>query len=290
LKIGILTSNKKEWHIRRITKALKNKGIDSYVFPITSLVSRIGNTPKISSKNYPIEDFDILIVRRVPGGSAEQIFYRMDTLRMLEEHGVYIINSPESIEKAVNKYYTSALLEKNSINTPKTIVVESFMEAMKAFDELGGDIILKPLFGSLGMGMTRITDKNIAYRVFRSLESIKSVYYLQEFIAHSGEDIRVFIIGGKVVAAMKRTSSSWKTNISSGGKAQQYEPTNEIINTSIKATKIIGLHYAGVDLIESNKNGLQVIELNSTPGWEGLQSVNEIDITSTLVDFILNQR
>jgi RimK family alpha-L-glutamate ligase len=290
LKIGILSSNKKEWHIRRLTKEFQNRGIDSYVFPITSLVSRIGETPKISSKNYPIEDFDIIIVRRVPGGSAEQVFYRMDVLRMLEEHGVYIINSPRSIEKAVNKYYTSALLEKHSINTPKTIVVENFSDAMKAFDELGGDIILKPLFGSLGMGMTRIIDKNIAYRIFRSLESTNSVYYIQEYIEHNGEDIRIFIIGGKVVAAMKRTSNSWKTNISSGGKAQPYKPKKEVINTSIKAIKIIGLHYAGVDILESKNRGLQVIELNSTPGWEGLQSVNKIDITKNLVDFILNQR
>jgi RimK family alpha-L-glutamate ligase len=288
LKIGILSSDKREWHVKKLIKEIKDRGSEVYVFPVTKLVSKIGNGPKISFKGFPIEDFDSLIVRRVPGGSSEQVFYRMDVLRMLEKHGVYVINPPKSIETAVNKYYTSALLEKEGIRTPKTIITESFSEAMKAFNQLGGDIVLKPIFGSLGMGITRLTDRNVAYRVFRALESINSVYYLQEFIQHKGEDIRTFVIGDKLIAAMKRVSDNWKTNISSGGKATSYKPTKEVIEISQKAARTIGLEYTGVDIIDT-PTGLQVIELNSTPGWEGLQSVNQIDITKTLIDFIFSK-
>lgn len=288
MKIGILSSDKREWHVQKLIKEIKDRGSEVYVFPVTKLVSKIGNEPKISSKGFPIEDFNTLIVRRVPGGSSEQVFYRMDVLRMLEKHGVFVINPPESIETAVNKYFTSALLEKAGIQTPKTIITESFSEAMKAFNQLGRDIVLKPIFGSLGMGITRITDRNVAYRVFRALESTKSVYYLQEFIQHKGEDIRTFVIGDKLIAAMKRVSDNWKTNISSGGKATSYKPTKEVCELSLKASKILGLEYTGVDLIETPR-GLHVIELNSTPGWQGLQSISQVDITKTLVDYIFSK-
>jgi RimK family alpha-L-glutamate ligase len=289
LKIGILSNNKREWHVKWLIKELENRDAETYVFPVTKLVSKIGKYPKISFRGYPIEDFDSIIVRRVPGGSSEQVFYRMDAIRMLEQYGVYVINSPKSIETAVNKYYTSALLEKAGVNTPKTIVTESFSQAMKAFDELGGDVLIKPIFGSLGMGITRLSDKNIAYRVFRALEVTQSVYYLQEFIQHKGEDIRSFVIGNKVIAAMKRVSKGWKTNISSGGKAEKYEPKPEVVEMSLRAAEAIGLEYSGVDLIESPNNGLQVIELNSTPGWEGLQSVSDVNITRVFVDHLLNK-
>jgi ribosomal protein S6--L-glutamate ligase/tetrahydromethanopterin:alpha-L-glutamate ligase len=159
---------------------------------------------------------------------------------------------------------------------------------MNAYKELGGDIVVKPLFGSLGMGITRVSSEDIAYRVFRALEMTKSVYYLQEFIQHGGEDIRVFIIGGEVVASMRRVSENWKTNISIGGKAQPYEPNEEINEISLKAAQKLGLEYTGVDVMVSGNN-VYIIELNSTPGWEGLQSVTETDITKKLVEYVLSK-
>ena len=159
---------------------------------------------------------------------------------------------------------------------------------MKGFKELGGDIVVKPLFGSLGMGITRVSSEDIAYRVFRALEMTNSGFYLQEFIPHGGVDIRVFIIGGEVVASMKRVSDGWKTNISSGGKAQKYEPSEDIKEICLKASDKLGLEYTGVDVM-LHDDDVYIIELNSTPGWEGLQSVTEIDITKKLVNYILSR-
>jgi RimK family alpha-L-glutamate ligase len=288
LKIGIVGSDRNEWHIKRLLKELKRQGAEAYLLPITKLKATIGATPKITVSGYPIDDYDVLIVRRVPGGTAEQVFYRMDTLHRLEEMGVTMINPAGSIEKAVDKYYTSALLEEAGIKTPRTIVTESFSEAMKGFKELGGDIVVKPLFGSLGMGISRVSSEDIAYRVFRALEMTKSVYYLQEFIPHGGEDIRVFTIGGEVVASMKRVSENWKTNISSGGRAKAYQPSDEIKEISLKAVEKLGLEYTGVDVIVAGDD-FYVIELNSTPGWEGLQSVTDIDITKRLVEYVISK-
>lgn len=286
MKVGIIGSDRKEWHISRLLKSLEKRGAEAHLLPVTKLLARIGGTPRISVRGFGVDDYDAVIVRRVPGGTAEQVFYRMDALRRIEDMGVKVINPPRGIEKAVDKYYTSALLEDAGINTPRTIVTESFSEARRAFNELGGDVVVKPLFGSLGMGITRITNEDVAYRVFRALEMTKSVYYLQEFIHHGGRDIRVFIIGDKVVASMQRVSDDWKTNISSGGKAAPYTPSDEAVEMSLKASEKLGLSYTGVDIIETEDKSY-VIELNSTPGWEGLQSVTKIDVTEALIDHIM---
>ena len=288
MKIGIVGSDREEWHIKRLLKELKKQGAEAYLLPITRFKTNIAAKPHASVRGYSVDDYDALIVRRVPGGTAEQVFYRMDALHRLEESGVRLFNPSRSIEKAVDKYYTSALLDEAGIKTPRTIVTESFNEAMKGYDELEGDIVVKPLFGSLGMGITRISSEDIAYRVFRALEMTKSVYYLQEYIHHGGEDIRVFTIGDEVVASMKRVSENWKTNISIGGKAQPYEPSDEIKEIALKASRKLGLEYTGVDVMVSGDD-IYVIELNSTPGWEGLQSVTETDMTARLVEHVISR-
>lgn len=287
MKVGIIGSDRKEWHVSKLLKEFEKRGVEAYLLPVTRFQTRVGGTPKVSVRGYSVDDYDAVIVRRIPGGTAEQVFYRMDALRRLEDIGVKVINPARSIEKAVDKYYTSALLEEAGINTPRTIVTESFSDAMKAFKELDGDVIVKPLFGSLGMGITRISDEDVAYRVFRALEMTKSVYYIQEFIPHGGRDIRVFIIGDQVVASMLRVSDDWKTNISSGGKAKSYTPSEEVIEMSLRAAEKLGLIYTGVDLIETEE-ATYMIELNSTPGWEGLQSVADVDITEALLDYLLD--
>lgn len=289
MKIGVVGSDKEEWHVKRLLKELRQQGAEAYLLPITRLRADIGAIPKISVRGYPLDDYDALIVRRVPSGTAEQVFYRMDVLHRVEEMGVTVINSAASIEKAVDKYYTSALLEEVAINTPRTMVTESFKEAMKGFKELGGDIVVKPLFGSLGMGITRVASEDIAYRVFRALEMTRSVYYLQEYIPHRCEDVRVFVIDGEVIASMKRVSDNWKTNISSGGKAKPYEPSDEIKEVSLRAAEKLELDYTGIDIILYG-NDSYVIELNSTPGWEGLQSVTDIDITERLVEYVISRQ
>ncbi len=290
MKIGILGNDRTEWHIQRLLRGLHRRGAEAYVFPATRLVSRITAEPKVSVKGYMVEDYDALIVRRMPGGTAERVFYRMDALHMLEEYGVYVVNPALSIEKSVNKYYTSALLEKAGITSPRTVVTESFTEAMNAFEELGGDVVVKPLFGSLGAGITRLTDRDIAYRVFRALESTQSVFYLQEYIPHGNEDVRVFVVGGEVVASMRRVGAGWKTNISSGATPEPYEPSGEEVETSLRAAEALGLEYTGVDLMRSDVDGtLYTLEVNSTPGWEGLQKVTSTDIAERLIEHVFEQ-
>ena len=287
MKVGIVASDRREWHVQRLMEELEGRGAEVYMLPATRFLSRIGAEPRLSVKGYPIDDYDAVIVRKVPGGTAERVFYRMDVLHRLEDMGVYVINPADAIEVAVDKFYTSSRLEAAGINTPRTVVTERFDEAMKAFEELDGDVVVKPLLGSLGMGMTRLSDPDTAYRVFRALEMTQGVYYLQEFIPHEREDIRAFVVGGEVVASMLRRGEDWKTNISAGGSAEPHKIEDELAELSVDATEAIGLEYSGVDLLRSEDDGLvYVIELNSTPGWQGLQTVTEENIAGLFVDYI----
>ena len=290
LKVGIVASDPKEWHVERLTSELKARGAEAYVLPATRFRSGVGLEPRLSVRGYAIDDYDAVIVRKVPGGTAERVFYRMDVLHRLKDLGVYVLNPPDAIEIAVDKYYTSARLEDAGIKTPRTVVTERFDEAMKAYQELGGDVVVKPLFGSLGMGMSRVSDEDVAYRIFRALEMTQGVYYIQEYIPHGNRDIRAFVIGGEVVASMLRTADDWKTNISAGGKAEPYDLEEELAELSVEATAAIGLEYSGVDILRSEDDGeAYVIELNSTPGWQGLQTVTERDVTALVVDLLISE-
>ena len=290
MKVGIVASEREEWHVQRLLESLKRRGAEAYVFPVTRLLSRVCTKPRASVKGYAIDDFDAVIVRKVPGGSAEQVFYRMDVLHRLEEMGVYVMNPPDGIERSVDKYYTSALLEGVGIPTPKTVVTEKFDEAMEAFSDLGGDVVVKPLFGSLGFGMTRVNDEDIAYRVFRTLEMIGGVYYIQEYIPHRNEDIRAFVIGSRVVASMLRKAERWKTNIAGGGEAKPYRLEEKLAEVSARAAEAVGLEYTGVDILKSERSeDFYVVELNSTPGWEGLQTVTDESISDQVVDHLLSK-
>jgi RimK family alpha-L-glutamate ligase len=287
LKIGIIASDRAEWHVDKLFLELKKHNVNAYLLPVTRFQASIGYGSNISVKGYSVDGYDAVIVRRVPGGSVEQVIYRMDALFRLEQNGVRVINPAKSIERTVDKYMTSALLKEAGIQTPKTIVTESISEAMRAYNSLGGDVVVKPLFGSLGLGMTRVSDEDVAYRVFRALEMMRSVYYIQEFISHPGMDLRLFILNGSLIASMRRVAKSWKTNISGGGKPEKYEPSEEIADICIKATKVLGLIYTGVDVIISEDGTPYVIELNSTPGWKGLQTVSRVNIAEALIEHIL---
>jgi len=185
VKIGIL-GQRGGWHVTALQEALARRGITAPCFPITRLMARLSARPWLAATGEPLETYDVLFVRTIPGGSLEQIIFRVDALHRLENAGVRIVNSPTTIERTVDKYYTSTLLEDAGLPTPRTVVTERFDEAMAAFHELGGDVVVKPIFGSEGRGIVRVSDPDTAYRVFRALELGRYVYYLHLPIGGGG--------------------------------------------------------------------------------------------------------
>jgi RimK family alpha-L-glutamate ligase len=285
VRIGILGSTA-GWHVQALRRVLDRRGIPVECFPITRFVARISDKPLVRLERHIVEDFDAIIVRSIPAGSLEQIIFRVDVLHRLQELGVKVVNSARTIERTVDKYYTSALLESAGLPTPRTVVTERFDEAMQAFQELR-DAVVKPLFGSEGRGMVRVCDEDAAYRVFKALELGRYVFYLQEFIPHTHSDIRAFVIGGKVVAAMIRRAEGWKTNVAKGASVEPLELSEELKHLSIKASSILEADYAGVDVLKAESGRYYVTEVNGIPGWRGLQSTTELDIAGRIVEHVV---
>ena len=287
MKIGILTRNENAWCSTQLKDSLIRRGATPLCFRFQDLVARVGFKPEFSiDKTDVLAALKAIIVRPIGRGSLEEIIFRMDLLHRLQRLGMYILNSPSAIERSVDKYYALSLLEERGLPVPRTVVAESADAALSAFMDLGGDVVVKPIFGSRGIGSTRISDFNIAERIFRALDFNHQVLYIQEFIPHGDFDLRLLVLGKRVLASMKRVAASWKTNISLGARPVSYSPPREIEDLAVNAAEALGCELAGVDILQT-KRGPLVIEVNSQPGWKGLQTVTEINIADSIAEYIL---
>jgi RimK family alpha-L-glutamate ligase len=255
------------------------------VLPYEGLVATIGAAAGLRSRTTELDEVDAVLARIIPSGSLEQIIFRVDALHRLEERGIRVVNSPRAIERTVDKFWTSTLLEQCGIPTPETVVCDDAEEAFAGFRALG-DVIVKPLFGSMGLGMVRVSDEDMAFRVFRTIEQIRGVYYLQRAIEHEGMDIRAFVLGGKVLGAIERRSSGWRTNLARGGTARSVGLAEEWSALAVRAAAAVGADYAGVDLLGGSDGKMYVLEVNGIPGWRGLQEATGLDVAGRLIDFL----
>jgi RimK family alpha-L-glutamate ligase len=286
VRIAILGSQS-GWHEDRLGHALRDRGAEPVVAPITALsaaVAAAGAGPQLAAAGVPLDGCVAVIVRAIPGGSLEQVIFRVDALHRLARLGVKVINSPRCVERTVDKYFTSALLEEAGLPTPRTRVCERLDDALAAFEALGGDVVVKPLFGSEGRGIVRVSDPDLAYRTFRALEVTRSVFYLQEFVPHGGRDIRAFVIGGRLVAAMTRRAAGWKTNVSQGARTEAIVLPSALERLSVRAAGVLEADYAGVDLLPTDDGRVFVIEVNGIPGWRGLQQTTDVDIAGAIAE------
>jgi RimK family alpha-L-glutamate ligase len=282
---AVILASREGWHTQELTRALGARGHTWALVPYEGLTASLGGRPGLRSGTAELDPADVVLPRIVPAGSLEQIVFRMDALHRLAERGVRVVNTARAIERTVDKFWTSALLEQCGLPTPDTIVCESPEEAMAAFRSLG-DVIVKPLFGSMGLGMVRVADEEMAYRVFQTIETIRGVYYLQRTIDHDGRDIRVFVLGGRILAAIERRSGGWRTNIARGAVGHPITLPEEWAGLALRAAAAVGAEYAGVDLLPARDGGIYVLEVNGVPGWEGLQQATGIDVALALVDHL----
>jgi len=289
LKIGIATRNMEAWSSTQLREALTKREIPYYCFTFPKLVAQIGKNPFLKVEDTKLtEELDALVIRPIGRGSLEEIVFRLDVLYKLERHGLYIINPPEAIEHCADKYDILAILEDNDIPVPRTIATESVEEGLNAFAELGGDAIIKPIFGSRGIGATRIVDPEIAATVFKAITFHHGVIYIQEFVPHGHSDIRAFVIHNQVIAAMRRVAQSWKTNYSQGAKPSTIKLEPNLEELAVKAATSVSCKIAGVDILEG-PTGPVIVDVNSQPGWKGLQMVTRVDIADEIISFILSE-
>jgi RimK family alpha-L-glutamate ligase len=263
--------------------------VESLCLRFQDLIARVGYHPAASVGEVDaLEELLALIIRPIGRGSVEEVIFRMDLLQRLERFGLLIVNPPKSIERAVDKYHALTLLEEQGIPVPRTAVTESPSRALKSFHELGGDVVIKPLFGSRGIGSTRISDPDVAERIFRAVSFYHGVLYLQEFIEHGTSDIRAFVLGDNVLSSMRRVSEGWKTNVSQGAEPSPLKLGGDLEELAVRASEVVGCIVSGVDILEGPE-GPMIIEVNSQPGWEGLQKVTKFNIADEIIGHVVSE-
>ncbi len=287
MRIAVLAA-RTGWHTAELQRAGVDRGHEVTILPYEGLVASIGPQAGLRSRNTELDLVDAVLARIIPSGSLEQIIFRVDALHRLEDRGVRVLNSPRAIERTVDKFWTSALLEQCGIPTPETIVCDTAEEAAAAFRVLG-DVIVKPLFGSMGLGMVRVEDEEMAFRVFRTIEQIRGVYYLQRTIEHDGADVRAFVVGGRILGAIERRANGWRTNLARGGSARSISLPEHLTALAVRAAAAVGADYAGVDLLTASDGTVYVLEVNGIPGWKGLQEATGADVAGALMDFLALQ-
>jgi RimK family alpha-L-glutamate ligase len=327
MQVAILSA-RTGWHTDELCRALADRGHAARVLPYEANVARLGTTGTLSIATADPEgsalrtdddratadpegsalrtdddraaprrntdtdtsllDVDAVLARIIPNGSLEQIIYRVDALHWIESRGIPVINSPRAIERSVDKFYTTALLHDAGLPVPDTIVCERLEDAMAAVRAMG-EVVIKPLFGSMGHGLVRVSDPEVAFRIVRALEQIKAVFYVQRAIPHEGRDIRVLVVGGRVLAAIERRAADgdWRANVSRGATARAIELPARWADLAVGAAAAVGADYAGVDLLPSSDGDVFVLEVNGIPGWQGLQRATGVDVAGAIVDHLL---
>jgi RimK family alpha-L-glutamate ligase len=290
VRISILSA-RTGWHTDELLRALTARGHSGCVVPYEALVASLGARERgasLSAQSHQLLESDAVLARIIPNGSLEQIIYRVDALHWLEDRAIAVMNSPRAIERCVDKFYTSALLHEAGLATPETIVCERIDDAMAAVREMG-DVIVKPLFGSMGHGMVRVSDPETAFRVFRALDLARAVFYVQRVVEHAGCDVRAFVVGNEIVVAIERRArdGGWRTNISLGGEARSIELPPAWSAIALKAARAVGADYAGVDLLPAQDGTVHVLEVNGIPGWSGVQTTTSTDVAGAIVDHLV---
>jgi ribosomal protein S6--L-glutamate ligase len=283
MRIAILSAGS-GWHVRDLQRAAAILGHVAEAVDFRRLSAAIAIRASGAEALRFLDDYEGILVRTMPPGSLEQVVFRMDMLHMLESRGVRVLNPPRAIEACVDKYLATARLAEADLPVPATVACQHADAALEAFAALGGDVVVKPLFGSEGRGMVRVADPEIAWRTFRTLERTLGVLYLQRFIQHPGWYLRVFVIAGRVLTGMRRHArSDWRTNVSQGGTAELAHVNREQESLALRAAAALGAPVAGVDLLCGPKGEWYVIEVNAVPGWRALAPVTGVDVAAAVV-------
>lgn len=284
LRIAVLTSPE-SWYFRDLCRA--GDGVHELTaVSFKDLNSGIGaRGAQFRSGDVDLGAFDALIVRSMPAGSLEQIVFRMNALAQLDASGVAVVNPPRAMETAIDKYLSTARLQQAGLQVPETIACQTLDDGFAAFDELGGDVVVKPLFGSEGRGIFRLSDREAAHRVLRSLEQVQAVLYLQRYIEHEGCDYRVLVIGKQMLAMRRSNPRDWRTNVSRGASAEAIDLTPEWESLARRAAEAVGAPVAGVDLLPGRDGQLYVLEVNAVPGWRAIAGATGVDVAAAILGF-----
>jgi len=284
-RIAIL-GNPDSYYARDLQRAAKEIGLTT----APDVVSFSALFVDSQSAHHSLEAYDSVLVRTMPMGSLEQVIFRMNALHVIERRGTRIINQPRTLEIAIDKWLTLDLASQSGLAIPRTRACQTREQALIAFEALGGDVVVKPLFGGEGRGLIRVDNIDIAHRVFSTLEQIQAVIYLQEFVPHHGHDIRVLFVGEEYFCVARHASNNdWRTNLSRGGHALPHTITEHQLEMARNAKKLIQGDVIGVDILPTIDGRDLLLEVNAVPGWKGVAKSCDVDIAQRVLQFSINQ-
>ena len=286
MKIGILSRNPKLYSTRRLVEACEQRGHEVMVIDALRCYMNISShKPEVHYKGDILEGFDAII----PRIGASVTFYGTAVLRQFEMMGVYPVNESVAITRSRDKLRSLQLLSRKGIGMPVTGFAHSPDDIQDMLKMVGGaPLVIKLLEGTQGIGVVLAETEKASESVIEAFMGLKANILVQEFIAEAGgADIRCFVVGEKVVAAMKRQGKEgeFRSNLHRGGTAELIKLTPEERSTAVRAAKIMGLNVAGVDILRSN-HGPVVMEVNSSPGLEGIEKATGKDVSSLIIQFI----
>lgn len=314
-KIGIVVTDPEDWTAKALFNVAKKRGLFPYFIDLRIAEVSIAPDPVPTVGEVCLSDLDALLVRDVGAGTLEGVSFRFDILRELESEGIPVVNSPDAIQNAANKYHASYLLARAGLPTPKTKAVQNVEAGLKVLSDFG-DAIIKPVFGYKGIDIVRVKAGDVLFSdrrneqvsVEETLETLldtRGMLYIQEFIENPGRDIRVFVVNGRAVGAIYRRApaGSWINNLSQGGKADRCVLTEEQKTIAEKAALALGASFAGVDLIErpgENRKGAgnartgdlslsKLLEVNGTPSGKGIFDTWGINPAEDIIEYVMEK-
>ena len=286
MKIAILSRNAKLYSSRRLSEAARERGHEvSVVNPLKCYMDITSMRPAIYYRGEQLEGFDAVI----PRIGASITFYGTAVLRQFEMMGVYPLNESVAIGRSRDKLRSLQLLARKGVGLPVTGFAHDVEDTGDLIQLVGGaPLVVKLLEGTQGKGVVLAETKKAAESVIDAFRELNANFLVQEFIKEAGgSDIRAFVIGEKVVAAMMRTAKEgeFRSNLHRGGSARVIKLTPEERSTAVRAARTMGLNVAGVDILRSN-HGPVIMEVNSSPGLEGIENATGKDIAGQIIDFI----
>jgi ribosomal protein S6--L-glutamate ligase len=286
VKIAILSRNKKLYSTQKLVEAAEKRGHTVRVIDVLRCYMNIApKSPEIHYRGEKLEHFDAVI----PRIGASVTFYGAAVVRQFEVMGTYCVNESVAITRARDKLRSLQLLARRGIGLPITAFAHSPDDTADIIKLVrGAPVIIKLIEGAQGKGVVLAETDKAAGSVIGAFRNLEAYFLVQEFIEEAkGSDIRCFVVGGKVVAAMQRKAApgEFRSNLHRGGSASAVKLTRQETKTAERAARILGLNVAGVDIVRA-KNGPAVLEVNSSPGLEGIETTTGVDIAGRIIEFI----
>jgi ribosomal protein S6--L-glutamate ligase len=289
MKLAILSRAPQSYSTSRLKAAALERGHDCKVLnTLRFTIDLASDEPDLQFRGRPLSDYDAIL----PRIGASITYYGTAVVRQFEQMDVYTPNTANGIANARDKLRAIQILSRHEVGIPATTFVRDRKDVLPAIDRVGGaPVVIKLLEGTQGIGVILAEDRKVAEAIIETLQSTRQNVLVQQFVSESrGRDVRALVVGDRVVGAMRRLASGdeFRSNIHRGGRAESVTLDPEYERTAVRAAQIMGLRIAGVDLLESAEGPL-VMEVNSSPGLQGIEVATGLDIAGAAIDYVANQ-